>query len=596
MPTSPQADTPDSERLAHLVEASPAVIYSAWASGDFGATYISPNVTRQMGYAPEKFTEDSGFWVNAIHPDDRERVLSGLSALSETDIYSHEYRFLHADGTYRWMHDECQLARDAASDSLEVVGSWINITERKRVEKEFAWELGWRTEALRDAFVGIAMTRLSDGAMVYSNPRFERMFGYQPGELLGKSVSLLNGGSEEEAAEKARQIITELEKEGGWSGEVLNVRKDGSEFWSQLAISCFYHPEHGRVGMGVHEEISERKRATEALRSSESDLRALMEGNADGIVVVVKGRVVHANAAMTKISGYTPEEIEGKSPLDFVHPEDRDHVAERIAGVLDGTTTGSAENRALHCDGGSYPVEVSSAVITFRGKRAVVSTIRDITERKRSEEALRTSLHEKEILLKEVHHRVKNNLQLVASLLSLQSRHLADDTVRDAFSHTQQRVKTMALVHEQLLQSVDVTSVDYETYLEELVDRLVSQARDLGGPIEAAVQCEVAAMDIDLAYTLGLIVNELVSNAIEHAFPSGDPGRIRIEFRSGADAETYRLVVADDGIGIPMGVDPLAADTLGLRLVRLLASQIHGTLAIDIDGGTEWIITIPMDG
>ena len=189
---------------------------------------------------------------------------------------------------------------------------------------------------------------------------------------------------------------------------------------------------------------------------------------------------------------------------------------------------------------------------------------------------------------------MKNNLQLVASLVALQSRRLTEDTARAALSDTERRVKSMALVHEQLLQSKDVASIDFETYLEKLVSRIVEQSRGSGGPIEAVVHCEVAMMDIDLAYTCGLIVNELVSNAIEHAFPSGDAGRIRVEFRSGADAQTYRLAVADGGVGIPVDVDPLAADTLGLWLVRLLAGQIHGTLAIDMDGGTEWIITIPI--
>ena len=109
---------------AHLVEMSPTVIYSARASGDFGATYVSPNVTRQMGYVPEDFTEDSGFWAKGLHPDDRERVLAGMSALPETNHCSLEYRFLHADETYRWMHDDLRLVRNAAGDPLEVVGYW----------------------------------------------------------------------------------------------------------------------------------------------------------------------------------------------------------------------------------------------------------------------------------------------------------------------------------------------------------------------------------------------------------------------------------------------------------------------------------------
>jgi PAS domain S-box-containing protein len=454
-------------------------------------------------------------------------------------------------------------------------------------------------EVVGGMHAGVAMIGSPDGVIIYANPSFESMFGYEPGELLGQHVSKLNGGTEEEAAATNLDITASIEKEGGWRGEVLNARKDGSEFWSLGSVTTFHHSHHGMVGMGVHEDITERKRAEEALRQSEQNLTSMIEGAQDGIVVVVEGRVVSANAAALEMSGYTREGILGKSPIEFVHQDDQARAAERIAGILDGTLDGKAtgiwEYRTVRSDGEFYPVEISSTLITFEGKEALLSTIRDITERKRVEEALKNSLHEKEVLLKEVHHRVKNNLQLVASLVSIQSRRVTEDSARAALYQTAQRVKSMSLVHEQLLQKGNVASIDFEKYLEELVSSLVSQSRDVSGPIEAVVQCDVDTVGIDLANTCGLIVNELVSNAISHAFPGGDPGRIRIEFRSGADAETYRLVVADDGIGIPIGVDPLAADTLGLRLVRLLAGQIQGTLAVDIVGGTVWDITIPMD-
>jgi two-component sensor histidine kinase len=205
----------------------------------------------------------------------------------------------------------------------------------------------------------------------------------------------------------------------------------------------------------------------------------------------------------------------------------------------------------------------------------------------RSEHAVRISLREKEVLLKEIHHRVKNNLQVISSLLNLQARYLPDPAAREIFRGSQHRVQSIALVHEKLYQSADLAHVGFSDYAAALLDNLFEtfDAHERG--ISKIVDVGAVRLGVDIAVPCGLIVNELVTNALKHAFPNGRKGTVRVVLCEGEDG-ALDLTVGDDGVGMPPDLDPRKTSSLGLDLVFTFAAQIDATVEIGNQNGTSF--------
>jgi PAS domain S-box-containing protein len=314
-------------------------------------------------------------------------------------------------------------------------------------------------------------------------------------------------------------------------------------------------------------------------------------------------REFYVSPQIEALLGYTQEEWLSNPFLWYrqLHPEDRDRCHMEFAR---GCQTGGpfrAEFRALTRDG---------AVVWVRGEARVVrdqdghplflqGIAYDITESKRAEEAIRASadqvqasLREKEVLLEEIHHRVKNNLQVVSSLLRLQSAHVQDPAALEMFTESRNRIQSMALVHEKLYQSADLSRVDFAEYVQSLTNLLVSSYRTRAAAVTLRVTVENVMLGIDVAVPLGLLINELVSNCLKYAFPLGRSGEVRVELRA-AGAGHNLLVVADDGIGLPPGTDFRKTESLGMQLVCGLTEQLGGSIDLVGDRGTEFRIMFP---
>jgi two-component sensor histidine kinase len=219
----------------------------------------------------------------------------------------------------------------------------------------------------------------------------------------------------------------------------------------------------------------------------------------------------------------------------------------------------------------------------------------DITEQKQAEENMRASLREKEVLLKEIHHRVKNNLQIISSLLSMQSRRVKDAHILDVLKESQNRVQTMALIHDRIYRSADLSRVDLRDYITRLVNELYISYGVDPGRVRLHTDLEEVQMGIETAIPCGFIINELVSNCLKHAFPSGKRGHLRISLSSGT-GNTIRLTVSDDGVGLPRGFDFTKTESLGLQLVCGLVTQLRGTIELGKDAGTEFRIEFRSGG
>ena len=213
----------------------------------------------------------------------------------------------------------------------------------------------------------------------------------------------------------------------------------------------------------------------------------------------------------------------------------------------------------------------------------------ELVERKRIETQITASLEEKEVLLKEIHHRVKNNLQVISSLLDLQSGNIEDDQFVEMFRDSRDRVRSMALIHESLYHSKDLAKIDFADYIQNLANNLFLSYGIHAGTVVLKTKTDDVGLGVDIAIPCGLIVNELVSNALKYAFPSGMKGEIGIDLHTGADDE-ITLIVRDNGVGFPEGIDFRNTSSLGLKLVNALVSQIGGSIVLQVDNGTEFNI------
>jgi len=216
----------------------------------------------------------------------------------------------------------------------------------------------------------------------------------------------------------------------------------------------------------------------------------------------------------------------------------------------------------------------------------------EITERKQAEEQIQASLVEKEVLLKEIYHRVKNNLQVISSLLNLQSEYIKDTHDLEIFKQSQQRIESMALVHEKLYQSKDLARIDFGEYIRDLVASLFSSYEVNSDAIALTINIGPILLGLDLAIPCGLIINEIVSNSLKHAFPKGKNGEIRLEIVAYNDNQ-FILIISDNGIGLTPDIDHKKTTTLGLQLVDALTNQLSGKIELNCHNGVNFRITFP---
>jgi len=426
----------------------------------------------------------------------------------------------------------------------------------------------------------------TEGRITGWNAGAERIMGYRTDEVIGKHFSLLH--TPEDVSQQIPERELAMAREGHCEAEGWRISKNGARFLAHIVITPL-HDETGalRGYAKVTRNISTRHQLEERFRQVvESAPSAMIMINQAGIIEMV-------NVQAERVFGYLRTELLGQ-PVEMLVPSrySAQHPTMRSSFFHDPLARPMGKGRDLYArrkDGSEFPVEIGLNPIETDEGTKVLSAIVDISDRKQKEQKIQTALEEKNILLSEIHHRVKNNLQIVHSLLDLQSTRIDDPAVLDMLRDSQNRIRSMALIHQTLYQSNDFAKVNINNVLESLIPVLMESYSVDHSRIQYSFAAVDVLLSINLAIPCGLIINELISNALKHAFPFPTSGTITVELTRQAD-EKILLSVSDSGVGIHSELDLHKTETLGLQLVRLLADQIGATLTIERANPTRFAL------
>lgn len=385
------------EQLRHLLSSSPAVIYSWKASGDYGFTFVSDNVVSELGYEPQELLKDSRFWIDRIHPDDAPRVVAGISRLLEQGHHADEYRFVHSDGIYRWIHDEMTLVRDEAGHPFEIVGCWIDATERKVAEEALRESLRSLC-TLIDNLPGVVYRCACNRTMEFVSEGCVELTGYKPSDLRQDKVVAYAQLIHPQDRERVwNEIQAALRESKPFQLEYRIVTASGAEKWVWERGRGVWSDQGELLALeGFITDVTERQPAEEGLREVWKLTSAVLDTSCVLVVVLDrKGRIVYLNRACENLTGYGADELRGRRFWDvFPTPE----VVESVKGVFEKLGSGQLpnehENYCVTRDGNRRLIAWSSTVLRDAdgSVKRVVSIGTDITERKRAEEALKYHL------------------------------------------------------------------------------------------------------------------------------------------------------------------------------------------------------------
>jgi len=514
---------------------------------------------------------------------------------------------------------EIELTHLRANAGVFALASIVDVTERRENQHNLQ-RLAAIVQSSDDAIISTTV----GGVLTSWNPGATRLFGYSAEEMVGKPIALLV--PPERVTEEIDLLSGVREGKIVDHFETLRRRKDGLLIDVSVTISPMRDSAGIVVGAAtIARDITDRKQAMNALkelnealehrvdertaqltkaeiraRSQAQLLEAVFHSMAEGVAVAdATGHLTHFNTAAEKLlgPGLRPNPSDPAHPLYGLYRADQTtlYPAEEmpLARALRGETPEPMEVFVRHAekpDGALLSVNARPMLDSLGAVRGAVAVFHDVTERHKAEALVAASLREKEALLREIHHRVKNNMQIISSILRLQSQYIKDPDLREVFQDCQGRIRTMALIHEMLYQSEGLARIDFKTYLQSLAGLLLRAQSNKSLALRHQFDIAPSHLTMDLAIPVGLIANELLTNCLKHAFAGREKGLVRVALKVHHDRR-IELTIGDDGCGLPADFAPGKSASLGLRLVKILTDQIKGSLEWNNANGAEFVLT-----
>ena len=586
-----------------------------------GENVWTPELEGMYGLLPGEFGKTKTAWEKLVHPEDRQKAISLVEhSFKTSEPVEGEWRVVWPDGSVHWLTGRWHVFKDEAGQPLRITGVNIDTTERKQAEEALK-----KQAALIDLSPDGIISRQLNGTINFWNKGAQSLYGWTSQEAIGQIVHTL---LKTRFPQPFEQIIKQVQQTGYWSGELIHCTKDGRQVIVQSRwLAEFDDQGNVKSILESNVDITERKKTEEDLWKSENRFRVMFEEHGAPMLLIEpnSGQIIDANEAAARFYEYSREQLRAMY-IDQINQLPPEEVAAERYNAIERSKNVFVFTHRL-ASGDERLVEVYSSPVTIEGRPMLFSIIHDITLRKKAEEALKKAhenLEEKvkerteeleiayeslrnfeTIRKQEIHHRIKNNLQVISSLLDLEAekfkskKNIEDSQVIEAFKESQDRVFSMALIHEELHKDGKLDTLNFSHYIKELVDNLLLTYSIGNNRIILNTDIEEDIFfDMDTAVPLGIIINELVSNSLKHAFPCSDKGKIQIKLHREKNGEcesedcnpAYVLMISDNGIGIPEDLDIEDIDSLGLQLVTSLVDQLDGEFELKSNNGTEFIV------
>lgn len=545
-----------------------------------------------LGYTEEELTGRS--FRDITFPPDLAVSIENFKAVARREISGYELtkRYVRKDGEDITARISVGSLFAQSAEDVSAISVIENITERERISIELQENRRklLAREDLFQAFMNnspvVAFMKDEKGRYVYVNRPWQQAFGREIFEVLGRSThDVWPPNSAHQLKETDEAVLAT-----GKSMQFVRSFIDPTGSVIHLWVSKFpvRDAEGNKYVGGVALDITKQKDHERALKESEEKYRLLVETMNDGVGIAdAQGVITYINDRFPEMIGFSRKKLLGKKIRELMEADCRnlfdDQFARRKAGE-----SGVYESVFVSKDRLAIPVILSARPLfdaegAFRGSLKVAT---DIGELKRTQEKLLASLREKDVLLQEIHHRVKNNLQLILSLLRIQSRAIQDPKCVEVLQDAESRIFSIALVHEKLYLSPNLSTIEIGHYIKTLASHVLQAYQGAAPPIEMHIEADDITFSIDTAIPVGMILTELISNVLRHAFPQGDRGRLHVSLHFVGNDE-YELSVTDNGVGICGSQNRATPKSLGLDLVRTFTDQLDGTVKIDSDEGTS---------
>ena len=553
--------------------------------------YISPACWDMWKLDSRLRYEDHWIFLKMIHPDDLPGVFAAQKLLLEEGIaYKGEFRIICGDGEIKWISGRAYPVYNHPGEIIRFAGVGEDITVHKTADVALQESESKFRSYIENAPMGIFITDQT-GRFIEVNPSAAIGLGYTEDELLKLKITDIIDSSNVDVG--SRHFYTVVH-EGRDVGDILFRKKDGSVLWAQVNAVKLSEERF----IAFCQDITSRKKAEILLFKSEERMRSIFDNLHIGIFQsTLDGKFVYLNSAISEILGYSSageliDMVESSSIADVIYEEPLNRPAFVREVSSEPGIWKIFDNRYKRKDGTAF-----DGILAFcerpdpvNGEIFHYGYVIDITESKIAEDKIKRLLSEKELLLKEVHHRIKNNMSAVAALLYLQAESMTDKAAVSLLDDARNRIKSMMLIYDRLYRTADYKNVDLTGYISDLVDEISLTYKIDGRNILLEKNILNFKMDSQMLFPIGIIINEIITNAFKHAFPDRNSGVIFISVQSYGNA--LKLLIRDNGVGIPDSFNIKTTDGFGLSLVNILVNQMNGTLEIIKNNGTEYRIVI----
>jgi PAS domain S-box-containing protein len=575
--------------LETLISNLPGVAYKCRNDPQWTMEFVSEGCFQLTGYQSEDLINNKKISYNdLIHPDDRQMVWDTIqTSLKDNKPFKIIYRITTSEFENKYVWEQGRGIFSSEGNFIALEGFITDITRRIKSDEEIKKSEAYYRTIFENT--GTATIIIEENTIIsLANSEFEKLSGYLKEELEDKKswLDLIDKNEIEKVMNYHNS--RRLKKSTPKNYEIRFVNKNNEILNVYVTVALLPYTQKRLISFL---DITDKKVSRKALMESQKKYKDLAELLPQPIFESnLKKEVTFTNQIGFKMFGYAQEDLDmGLSMLQLLDPKDHDKARENVRRSIIMEELFVEEYTGLKKDGTPFPILVYSNALKQNdkvvGSRGVIV---DLTDIKNVENHLKASIREKEILLREIHHRVKNNMQIISSLLNLQKEYVDDEEAVNVLKESQNRVKSMAIIHENLYQSKDLTNINFVNYIQSLVSNLFYSYNIDQSQIRSVLKIEDISLNIETAVPCGLILSELISNSLKYAFPNKMNGEIVISLKS--EKNNYHLCICDNGIGLPEDINFSNIKTLGLLLVNSLTQQIDGEITIKRSHGTKFIV------